>query len=308
MAGCAPPVVRTPKEEVAQFPLIDVHSHYMPRSFVDFGVTPEDLLKGMDAAGIKRMVVLGFGPEVPQLARRYPDRFVASYIHMNFRTRQSRGEIKDGTSPEEVERIGAEFEEALKSGLYRGLGEITTIARPLSSRVTGGSPGPGAHIAPDSPLIGRLIELAGRYGVPINIHCDAPAATQMVNAVRAYPKTTVIWAHTGSYLSPSACGSFLRDHPNLHFDLSSKNVAYAGPGGGYATYPLVGFQGIDEDWRQLFETYPDRVLFGVDFLSSSHLRLAREIGEYYRAILTQLTPATARKIGHENAQRLHRLR
>jgi hypothetical protein len=31
------------------------------------------------------------------------------------------------------------------------------------------------------------------------------------------------------------------------------------------------------------------------------LSRAREIGEYYRRILTRLTPATARKIGDENA-------
>jgi hypothetical protein len=45
---------------------------------------------------------------------------------------------------------------------------------------------------------------------------------------------------------------------------------------------------------------------GVDFLAARHLRLAREIGEY-RGLLTQLTPATARGIGYENAQRLYGL-
>jgi hypothetical protein len=32
--------------------------------------------------------------------------------------------------------------------------------------------------------------------------------------------------------------------------------------------------------------------------------LAREVGEYYRGLLAQLTPPAARKIGYENAQRL----
>jgi hypothetical protein len=45
----------------------------------------------------------------------------------------------------------------------------------------------------------------------------------------------------------------------------------------------------------------------VDFLAARHLQLAREIGEYYRGLLTQLTPNTARSVGYENAQRLYGL-
>ena len=307
-AACVAPVIRTPKEEVAQFPLIDAHSRYAPRAFADFGVTPGELLRGMDVAGIRRMVVLGFGSEVPELARQFPDRFIAAYVYRNFRTRQALGEIKDGMNPEEVERVGTEFEDALKSGLYRGIGEITTIARPLSSRVTGGRSSPGASIAPDSPLVRRLIELAGRHGVPITIHCDATATDQMLNAVRAHPGTTVIWAHLGSYLSPSACRSILHRHPNLSFDLSAKNVLYEVPGIVVDSYPLTGLGGLVRGWRELFEAYPDRILLGVDFLTAGQLTLAQEVGEYYRGILAQLTPAAARKIGHENAERVFRLR
>ncbi len=276
MAACAAPVVRTPKQEVVQFPLVDVHSHYVPVSRVDFGYKPEDLLKAMDTAGIRRMIVLGYGREVPELARLYPGRFVASYGGMsNLKVRQARGEIKDGTAPAEVESIGAEFEEALKSGLYRGAGEVHTYARPIPASVTGGHPVPGSTIAPDSPLIRRLLELAGRYGVPINIHCDTYEVTSMLNAVRSYPKTMVVWAHTGSFLGPSTIRDILRDHPNATFDLSAKNPACC-PFGYSTAYPLVGFRAVDETWRQLFEAYPDRFFVGVDFFSSGHLRAARE--------------------------------
>ena len=64
---------------------------------------------------------------------------------------------------------------------------------------------------------------------------------------------------------------------------------------------MLGLGGIDETWQQLFEAYPDRFFLGVDFLTHGMLSRAREIGEYYRRILTRLTPATARKIGYENA-------
>jgi hypothetical protein len=127
MAACAAPIIRTPKEEVAQFPLIDAHSHFVSKSRWDLGYTPEEFLKAMDIAGIGQMIVLGFDPEVPQLARNKPNRFVASYCgDFSLQLRQSRGEIKDGTDPGEVEQISSEFEMALKSGLYKGIGEIHT--------------------------------------------------------------------------------------------------------------------------------------------------------------------------------------
>lgn len=305
VAGCVAPSVRTAREEVAEFPLIDVHSHYVPASAVRHGYTPEQLLRAMDVAGIRRMVVLGSGPEVPALPRRHPARFVASYVFRSFRFRQERGEIKDGTAPEEAERLGAEFEAALRSGLYRGLGEIHTYARPIPGAITGGSAIPGSNIAPDSSLIRRLVELAGRNDVPINIHCDDYGVGQMVRTLGAYPKSRVIWAHAGSALSPSAMREILRDHPNVSFDLSAKNPACCPLGA--ATYPIVGFRTIDEAWRELFEAHPDRFYVGVDFFSSEHLRGAREAGEFYRTILTQLTPAAARRIGYQNAQEAYRL-
>ena len=55
---------------------------------------------------------------------------------------------------------------------------------------------------------------------------------------------------------------------------------------------MLGLGGIEETWRQLFEAYPDRFFLGVDFLTHGMLSRAREIGEYYRRILTRLTPAT----------------
>jgi hypothetical protein len=64
---------------------------------------------------------------------------------------------------------------------------------------------------------------------------------------------------------------------------------------------------LSETWRQLFEAYADRFFVGVDFFSSIHLRRARTAGEFYRAILMQLIPATARKIGYENAERAYGL-
>lgn len=298
-AACAAPAVRTPKEEVAQFPLLDAHSHYVPSRF-SFGYTPEELLKAMDTAGIRRMIVLG-GRE--ELARQFPNRLIASYIGASFRFREGLG---NGSDPKAVEKVGGEFEAVLNRGVFRGIGEVHTHALPIPTAAMGGQGFPGSNISPDSPLIRRLIELAGRYDTPINIHCENYGAEEMARAVRAFPKTAVVWAHTGSVLDPKAIARFLADHPNLSFDLSTKNPACCGRG--YTTYPLLGLGGtIDGEWQQLFEAFPDRLLFGVDFFSNQHLARAREVGEMYRLVLSQLTVATARKIGYQNAERLYAL-
>lgn len=310
LAGCAATILRTPREEVAQFPLVDAHSHLLPlRQSPQRGWGREDLIAAMDASGFRRMVVVGYGREVADLARLQPDRFVASYCgELSLRWRHVRGWIKDGTAPDEVERIGAEFETALRSGLYRCIGELHTFTSGIPAAVGGGVEFPPLTIAPDSPLVLRLLEVAGRAGVPANVHCEEPGARHMANALRASRKTTVIWAHVGTPLSPSDLRDILRDHPNVYFDMSAKNPACC-PGPANVHYPFLGIGSVlDDTWRQLFEAHPDRFLAGIDFFARAHLSQAREAGEFYRAILTQLTPATARKIGYETAERLYGLR
>lgn len=119
MAACAAPVIRTPKEEVSKYPLFDVHSH----RFSGGSPTAEEFLEIMNAAAISRMNVFeGGGPDPARLARQYPDRFVVSYRPPINRSTAMRGMLDD----EEVRRIGIEVEKALKSGLYKGLGEVIT--------------------------------------------------------------------------------------------------------------------------------------------------------------------------------------
>jgi predicted TIM-barrel fold metal-dependent hydrolase len=211
---------------------------------------------------------------------------------------RSRERMKYGMDAEIAGRIAAEYEEALRAARYRGLGEIPTYhpARPVA-------------IAPDSPLVLKLLELAGRYGVPINVHCTATdgGATRVARALRSYPRTTVIWAHGGSRLAEVS--DFLRDHPNLYFDLSTLHPPWSLKGRTHLAYGGV----VDRSWRELLEAYPDRFLVGFDFgtgfsgaVMSTPLSAARQVGEFYQTVLGQLTPSTALKIAYENAERLYK--
>ena len=265
LAACGVPdlVVRTPKEKVVKLPLIDVHSHYTgtPRR------TAQEFIEAMDATGIGRMVLFmgesftGGGDRASEL-QKYPERFVLFYTGP-IANDTARAKIRSG-DPKAVKELLADYEQALKSGLYGGLGEIHAYQMP-----------------PDSPAI---------------------RGVEMERALQAYPKAAVIWAHTGTFLPPAAIMDLLRTHPNLYFDLAIKNKRLRSDG-----YPILFGMTLREDWRQLFESYPDRFFVGFDFpgvgyFHGTRLETARESTEFIRAILMQLTPSTARKIAYENAQ------
>jgi predicted TIM-barrel fold metal-dependent hydrolase len=257
-----------------------------------------DLIEAMDAAGIRRMVLFEASDRgALELAKRLPGRFAPSYAGpLGIDRRRER--MKYGMDAEIADRIAAEYQEALRTGRYRGLGEIPTYhpARPVP-------------IAPDSPLVLKLLELAGRYAVPINVHCTATdgGAAKMAKALRLHPKTTVIWAHGGSRLAEVA--DFLGDHPNLYFDLSTLHPPWGLKGRTHLAYGGM----IDRRWRELLEMYPDRFLVGFDFgtgfggtVQSTPLSAARQVGEFFQTVLAQLRPSTARKIAYENAERLYK--
>ena len=59
-------------------------------------------------------------------------------------------------------------------------------------------------------------------------------------------------------------------------------------------------------WKALLEDLPDRFVIGTDVDPATLTTYAEEIG-YWRGILAQLSPATAMKLGHGNAERLLKL-
>ena len=128
----------------------------------------------------------------------------------------------------------------------------------------------------------------------------------MERALRASPKTMIIWAHTGTFLSPAAVEELLRNHPNLYFDLAIKDRRLKKP---RDIYLILSGTTVHENWRRIFESYPDRFFIGSDISpgGSRHnwpLSNLPGIAGFFRSVLMQLTPATARKIAYENAERV----
>jgi predicted TIM-barrel fold metal-dependent hydrolase len=287
VTACGFKAVHSATAKTNSLPLFDVHFHY------NNPVDENEMFSNLSAAHITRSVL--FGTEsASEMARKYPERFVASYSgHLSSRRRESKGG-KDETI---ARQVAGDFEQALRSGLYRGLGEVSAYHHAY----------PDDPIAPDSPLILSLLEVAGRYRVPINIHCSDFGLSEMEHALRAYPGTTVIWAHTGSHLPPEKIRVLLQAFPNLYFDLAAMDETWP------RKHTLLSFFGtIDESWRLLFEEFPDRFLVGFDM--STDVDRGRKIStaaanaRVMQRVLSGLTPATASKLAYQNGERLYQVK
>jgi predicted TIM-barrel fold metal-dependent hydrolase len=287
VTACGFKAVHSPRQKTAFLPLFDVHFHY------NEPVDENKLLSSLSAAHIARSVL--FGTEnASEMARKYPERFVASYSGSLSLNRRA---LKGGKDEAIAQKIASEFEQALQSGFYRGLGEVSTYHHAY----------PDDPIAPDSPLMLRLLEVAGRYRVPINVHCSDFGYSEMERALRASPSTTVIWAHTGSHLPPDKIEALLREFPNLYFDLAAMDERWPG------NHTLLSFlERIDESWRRLFEEFPERFLVGFDLSTDvgriRQISTAAKDAAVMQRVLSGLTSATATKLAYENAERLYQVR
>ena len=267
-------------------PLFDAHFHY------NVPADEDELISDLSAAHITRVVLFG-SESATEMARKYPDRFVASYAtHLSVRRQESNG----GRDEIIARDVAGESERALQTGLYRGLGEVSTYHHAYRD----------TPIPPNSPLIMGLMGVAARYHVPINIHCDNFGYAAMERALQTSPNTTVIWAHTGSHLPPDKIRVFLRAFPNLYFDLAGMDQTWP------RKHTLLSIFGrIDESWRLLFEEFPDRFLVGFDMSTSfdrgRRINTAAANAAVMERVLSGLTPATATKLAYQNADRLYRV-
>ena len=278
-------------------PLFDGHAHLMPSWDAD---TLPDLVNNHHPLG---MILLGTGP-THLLQNQDASVYVASaHAHVTVDLESNQDELLEDI-------IGQ-----LNNGA-RGIGEISI--RHFSS-------GPNAASTPPTtwdfnhPVFLQLYQEAADRGVPINFHYDydgdvdidsvddMPAHIHIMDAtLPLYESVVFIWAHSGD-TQPAVLDILMAAHPNLYIDISSRNPleSFDRP------FPIED-QRLDEDdgtlkqsWNDLFETYPDRVLWGSDIGPAGRLEQYEEILAYYRAILDQLSPEIAAKIGYQNAMTVY---
>lgn len=148
------------------------------------------------------------------------------------------------------------------------------------------------HIYGDSaagPWVKRLVDFAVARDLYLHAHADDRAIEHLfAHDARA----KVIWAHTGFTTPPEKVAAYLDRHPTLWGELSYRGGIVAGDGR------------LSNDWRWLFERYPDRFLLGSDTWINERWASYGEIMAGYRAWLAELPPPVAEAIAYRNAERL----
>lgn len=230
-------------------------------------LTPQAVLQLLDKNAIAYAAVTGTpSAHVHKLYQLAPNRIVP--LLSIYRHRASKSSwTKDNT-------LLPYLEKELERGYWKGIGEI--------------------HVFSDdrhSSVFEKVITLATTHQLPLLIHSD-PAVIDKIYEIA--PEQVVIWAHAGAFPYPDLVSDYLRRHPNLSIDVSMRDERIA-PGGN-----------ISDDWYELFVTYPNRVLIGVDTYSTSRWNKFSIAVETIRNWLVQLPEDTAAKIAFINAAKIYK--
>jgi len=108
------------------------------------------------------------------------------------------------------------------------------------------------------------------------------------------PKQPVIWAHAGTFPYPDLVSDYLRRYPNLSIDVSMRDERIAPDGV------------INDDWYELFVTYPDRFMIGVDTYSTVRWLMFNSAAGTVRNWLAQLPDEIALQLAFVNAAKLYK--
>jgi hypothetical protein len=107
---------------------------------------------------------------------------------------------------------------------------------------------------------------------------------EMERLVSSNRQGTLVWAHAGG-AAPILILRLLKAHSNLYADLSGR------------AFHILG----NAEWKALLEEYSERFFLGTDELNIQQFSLG--IGRW-RRVLQQLSPSTASKLAHGNAEKL----
>lgn len=309
-AACGTPSSRPTFPETEALPIIDAHMH------INHDTSAEKLVSLMDEAGVRRMVLMaryyrGDGRSSDEdalaMARRFPGRFIPFVGGQ--RPQLGRAAAWSNPSDSFSARLLAEAYRKLESGEFFGLGEFIILHYAYTS-AAGTFEGEVRHPV-DTWLMGELAGLADKFRVPLLIHMEGEpeAIPGMRSLLKRHPKANIIWAHSCGRSSATLIRQMLAEHPNLFCDLGGMtNIGGYGSGWpkqGPWTFLIEDSMGnLYPEMKVLYEDYPTRFLIGTDVAHTDRLVDYTRRIRRFRQLLSQLTPATARRFAYENAEAL----
>lgn len=297
-----------------QLSIVDAHGH------LNRDMSAEQLIELMDKAGVSRMVLMArymkskrsMGYASDELALEYSKKYPGRFIPFIAGQRGALQDQRRWLEPDYIaEGFLKEIESKLKSGNFYGIGELIIRHYPYDR---GDGQGGGENDIPvDTPLMRHLADLAGRYRVPLLIHAEGePEVVSGMDSLLNYnPKARVIWAHNCGRSSAEVIRKMLARHPNLYCDLGGMlNAPFAGYGrywpkktqwifliedGSGHLYPEI---------KALYEDFSTRFLLGTDCAHTPALKNYIKRIKRFRALLSELSPETARRLAFQNAEEL----
>lgn len=255
----------------ATLPIFDAHMHYNDEAFEPY--PPAQVLDIFRRNGVRTILANSrpnAGSErIARAAREgYPELAIVPLIRV-YRDRADYGTWF--ANPEIVAMIEREFTSGFFAGRVRGIGEFHLYGEQAKA-----------------PEFAQIVAFARKHGLWLHAHCDEAA---LETIFRLDPEARVIWAHTGFSVPTPRVAELMRRHRHLMGELSYR-------------YDVTENGRLTPAWRALFAEHGDRFLLGSDAWVNSRWAQYNEIMATYRGWLAQLPPETARRIAHENGERV----
>ena len=134
-------------------------------------------------------------------------------------------------------------------------------------------------------VLQRIIALAKEHKLLLHAHSDA-AAIDLI--FESDPDALVLWAHSG-FERPENVQAMLAKHANLWADLAFRSEQSNGGE-------------VSEEWRALFEAFPDRFMVGTDTFAPERWYYVAEHADFSRRWLSSLTSELAKNIAYRNSE------
>ena len=297
LAAFAAPLAATPAaaaeavlgvDGAGKLPIIDSHYHVVQ------GFDGAELLAVMDRNGVRLTGGAGGNnmPAMMALGRR----FIRPAGQHPWKSTHRSLDATDFANPDTpaVQQMLATIEGELRDRGARVIGEIH-----VNALTTAADPTSRFKVAADSGTLQALFALAARYGRPLNIHAqwNHPDTVRQVGALAASsPQARLIVSHCGSVSSAADMRRFLEQYPNTACDLSARGWPLQ-----KNRYAVYDERTLERDWQQLIEDHPDRFVVGVD-LAGNPQDYETSVQAIRNGLLANLTPATAEKVAHCNAE------
>ncbi|MDD5290596.1 MAG: hypothetical protein PHZ04_00585 [Patescibacteria group bacterium] len=240
----------TSPTDTAHMDIFDSHVHITSK------VSASQIITEMDKAGVS---VANLYSGTLDTASQYPGRFI----------------IFADTPGDWLERDQAfiiSAEALLNTGKYYGIGEANL--RYYTGNGGAIIPPPTIYVSADTPAWLQLVDLSAEHHIPISFHFvpdDAVANAAFEKMLSHNRDAVLIWAHLGfnnMTMSSATLNDFLLRYPNLYFDtagIQNMQNPLPQPNSNWALLADQSNNGkLNEEWKQFFETWNSRILFGSD--------------------------------------------